>query len=411
MVDISPSGGHLAFTGYPPGVEQTGASNAAQAFYIASGTAGTSHSVVSRRFRGFTPGQPFFLSFLYKADRTTGAGILALKARINWYGSTGLLTPTDQDINIDADVATTFTEKRHIAPAGAVEGEVVFIATPAASPMQHDLWIAGVRLARTEAGAEITSVVEGAAAATFSHSSVGVADSGQFPRTIIYKLLVGGAEITSGVTWTYLVRSGTVNGFTTASGAQSMSSGGLVVSSLGTNSAIVEVYATYNGVSRFTSVTLTKTFAAPDSGGGGGGSTESQNSGFGTVTSSSFATISNVLNTTLPAGKTQIDITVSLGITPTVAGPAGANNLEFKVQRNISGTWTDVGTGLNSDPDPNVYFDTEFVAEDGSVTFTINNTGLTASASYEHRVQARYTTGSSNHQPFGFYGTIQTSIP
>lgn len=411
MADIFPSVGHLAATGYPPGIVQEPASSAAQSFFIETGTVGTSHVVTSRRFRGFTPGQPFFLSFLYKADRTTGVGLLALKARINWYGAAGLLTPTDHDISIDADVATSFVEKRHTAPAGAIEGEVVFTATPAASPMQHNLWVAGIRLGRTEAGAELTAVVEGPPTASFAHSSTGTAEAGQFPRTLVYKLLVGGAEVTSGVTWTYLVRSGTVNGFALADGAQSMASGGLTVSSLSTNNAVVEVYATYNGVARFTSLTLTKTFAAPESS-SGGGSTEAQTSGFTTVTTTGFTVISNVLDTTLPAGKTQINVSVSLGIVPNVASPAGLNNLEFKVQRNIASVWTDIGSVQNSSPDPAVTEDgVDFVGSDGTASFTINDTGLAASSSYQHRVVARYSSGSSTHQPFYFYGTIQTIIP
>lgn len=413
MTDISPSSGHLVLTGYPPDVLQSPAASAAASFYLASGTAGTSHSTTSRRFRGFTPGQPFFLSFLYKADRTTGTGILALRARINWYGATGLLTPTDQTINIDADTSGfLFAEQRHIAPAGAVEGEVVFTATPAASPMQHDLWVAGIRLGRTEAGAEVTSVVEGPTTATFAHSSTGVAEAGQFPRSLSYKLLVGGTEITSGVTWSYIVRNGTMNGFIDTDGAQSMSSNVLSVSSLGTNSATVEVRATYNGVTRLTSVTLTKTFAAPTTG-TGGGTTETQTSGFTSLNSSSFSVISNVLDTTLPVGKTQIDISVNLSITGQSANVVGSNNIEFKVQRNISGTWTDIGSVQNSSPDPREFLEEpgSYSTSDGTAVFTINNTGLTASASYEHRVVARYSSGDSGHAPFYFTGTIQTVIP
>lgn len=390
------------------------------ALKVASGATGASHTATSKRFRGFAPGQNFFLGFLYKADRTSGVGILQLRARINWYNAAGTaLTPTDHDVSVDADVVDfVFIEKKHLAPAAAVEGEVAFIATPAASPMQHDIWVTGVRLAKTEAGADVTTIVDGPSTASFAHSSAGVAESGEFPRNLAYKLLTAAGTVSSGITWTYTVTSGTVNGFTSASGAQSISGSGavsLTVSSMASSSATVTITATYNGVARTKVVTLEKVFAAPPTG-GGGSSTTTQTSGFVAVTSSGFTTISAAsptLSTTLAAGKTQADVTVTLSFNPTGASPIGANNIQTKVQRDIASVWTDIGAAQDTNPDANIALEEGLYVPDqtGETAYTINDTGLTAGNTYVHRVQGKYTTGSANHQPFGVTGSIVTSVP
>lgn len=391
------------------------------ALKVPSGATGASHSATSKRFRGFVPGQTFFLGFLYKADRTSGTGILQLRARINWYNAAGTaLTPTDHDVSVDADVLDfVFVEKKHLAPAAAVEGEVAFIATPAASPMQHDVWVTGVRLAKTEAGADVTTFVDGPSTATFAHSSAGAAESGEFPRNLPYSLKNASGTVASGIVWTYTVVTGTVNGFTSASGAQSISGGGAVnftVSSMATSSATVLITATYNGAARTKLVTLEKTFAAPPTGGGGGSSTTTQTSGFVDVTSSGFTTISAAtptLSTTLGAGKTQVNVTVTLSFNPTAVSPVGNNNIQTKVQRDIASVWTDIGSAQDTDPDCNVTLEegSYVVGQTGETAYTINDTGLTAGNTYVHRVQGKYTTGSANHQPFAGTGSIATSVP
>jgi hypothetical protein len=123
---------------------------------------------------------------------------------------------------------------------------------------------------------------------------------------------------------------------------------------------------------------------------------------------------SPVLSTTLGAGKTQVDILVNLDVTPSAVAGSGSNNIQAKVQRDISGVWTDIGAAFNSEPDADVALDPDtferYVSVYGVLSQTINNTGLTAGNTYTHRVQARWT-NNSNRTPFAFTGSIVTQVP
>jgi hypothetical protein len=394
------------------------------AMHVPSGTAGASHTLTNKQFSGFVPGQAFYLGALYKATRTSGAGILTLKLTINWYDSAGAaLTATEHSISINASTSTfLWVENKHIAPANAIRGEVKIIVTPAASPMQHDLWVTAIRLGKTQAEADVTSFIDGPATESFAHSYDNVAESGQFPRGLTYTLKNAAGSITSGIVWTYTVLSGTVNGFTLASGVQSITGSGavtLTISSMATSVATVEVKAVYNGATRVKQLQLSKALAPPPSGGGGGGSsTTTQTSGFVILNAASntYATISAtspVLSTTLGTGKTQVDISINLAVGPSETGATTGNNIEVKAQRDIASVWTDVGSTINSDPDPKVGIDPDtferYTEVMGSISGTINNTGLTAGNTYTHRVQARWTSGSTH--TFDFTGTILTQVP
>jgi hypothetical protein len=279
-------------------------------------------------------------------------------------------------------------------------------------------------ISRVQPGADITSFIDGPTAESFAHSYDNVAEAGQFPRNLTYALKNAAGTITSGITWSYTVISGTVNGFTNASGSQSISGAGavtLTISSLATSNAAIEVKAVHAGNIRTKQVQLSKNFAPPPSGGGGSGgsSTTTQTSGFQQLTAASntYATISAtspVLSTTLGTGKTQVDIDINLTVGPGMTGAATANNIQVKAQRDISSVWTDVGSTIDSDPDPKVGIDPDtlerFVDIEGIISGTINNTGLTAGNTYTHRVQARWTNGTS-HTPFSFTGTIVTQVP
>lgn len=395
------------------------------ALSVASGTVGASHTVDSQQSSQFIGGQPLWLSFFYKATRTVGTDVLVLRAKVRWWNSANTeLTATFLDISINATIGDTFSEFKHISPAAAVKCALQFVLTPAASPMQHTVEIKKVRLGRTQVAADITASVVGITSASFAHGSAGVAESGQFPRDIPFSLVASGATITSGLTWTYTVKVGTVNGFTSASGAQSIVGAGsinLVVSSLGSDNATVQVNATYNGVAYPFTISLDKAFAAPAVAPAGGSSGSSMTSGFGNLNSAinTYSTTAGdtvgALSATLAAGKTAVDVAVNLSARPDRVAPDGSNNIEFKLQRKIAGTYTDVLTSQNSNPDATVDIDPEtgiyFVAELGSLVYTFNDTGLAASATYEYRVQSRWTTGAAAHTPFNFTGSVVVTVP
>jgi hypothetical protein len=385
------------------------------------GASGASHTLRSSPGTSFLPGQPLWLSAFIRAERPSGTKTVTVRRAVEWRdAANALVSTTFDDTVIGATIARTFFEAKHVAPAGAVSAEVVITVTPSAAPMGHEVGIAKVRLGRTQVAADITAAVVGPANSSFAHSAAGVAETGEFPRSLPFKLVAATGTILSGIAWSYLVKSGTVNGFANADGAQAISGDGAVtldVASLGTSSAEVEVRAAHQGVVYPFTHALGKTFAAPNnsgSGGSGSSSGSSQSSGFGTV-GSAWATISNELNATLGTGKTQVDIAINLSATPVAASPAGLNNIEFKVQKLVAAVWTDEGAAMNSAPDASVLQDPDtgefYVAGQGTLSGTVNDTGETSGTTQTYRVQARYTTGSANHAPLSLTGNIIVSVP
>jgi hypothetical protein len=321
---LAPAPGRLTFTGYPPTVATAAPTNSGWSIFIPTGTVGTSQSARSRRFRGFAPSQSFYLSFYYKADRTTGSEPLALKARVNWFGATGPLAPTEHDITIDADIVDyTFAERQHTAPAGALEGEVEFLATPTSSPMQHDVWVTGIRLGLTERSADVTSSISGAADISLPCSSAGVLNGSSPYATEQYKLYENGAQVSAGVTWA--VVSATTGVSVSITGT---SIGVLTVTGMTVNSGDVVISAARAGkAARQFTLKVSKSNAPPAAGGAGGGTSASQTSGFTGALSGTAATISADLDMT---GGTSGNVTLAASL----SNDPGASG---------SGAWNDRG--------------------------------------------------------------------
>jgi hypothetical protein len=308
-----------------------------------------------------------------------------------------------------------------VVPAGASYVRLE-IDTAIAASSSGSFRVERPTISRVQPGADITSFIDGPTAESFAHSYDNVAEAGQFPRNLTYALKNAAGTITSGIVWTYTVLSGTANGFTNASGAQSISGSGavtLIISSLATSTATIEVKAVHGGNTRTKQIQLSKNFAAPPSGGGGGSSTSSQTSGFVNLTAAinTYQTISAaspVLSTTLGPGKTQVNINVNLDVIPSAVAGSGPNNIQAKVQRDISSVWTDVGAAFNSTPDADVALDPDtferYVSVVGVLNQSTGDTGLTAGNTYTHRVQARWT-NNSNRTPFYFTGSIVTQVP
>lgn len=150
---------------------------------------------------------------------------------------------------------------------------------------------------------DVSAFPSGPASSVFNYSSTGVAEGGQFPRGLIYQFNRLTGALGSGVTWTYRVNSGVVNGFSAGPTFYAMSgtgSGTLTVDSLGTNTNEVTVRGTAGGQVVEQRVVLNKDFATPNNTGGGGGTavTASQSSSFGSFSSPSYQTISNELQVT-----------------------------------------------------------------------------------------------------------------
>jgi predicted phage tail protein len=235
-------------------------------------------------------------------------------------------------------------------------------------------------------------------------------------RDIAFRLLSSAGQVTSGVTWSYVVKTGTIDGFTNASGSQTMAvSGGtgtITVSSLATDTATVEVTATYGVLLYKYTAEFKRSYASPPtgvSGGGGTGTTTlfSKTSGFGVgfINSTTFADVTGTITFTATG---TVNLSANLTFDPVVPGP-GSWTVELKWQQLISGTWTDlttpsptVGTGVTdvvaaSDGDP---------AMSDNTTIT-NNKTITASGSTSVRCVARITSGTKQHNISGFVNGTQ----
>jgi hypothetical protein len=124
------------------------------ALHIASGEAGAFHDVLSPTFTSFLPGLPLYFSFDYAATRTTGSSPATLHVELRWYDATGAaLTPWTNDTILNATIADTLQKFTVVPPAGATSGKCYIKVTPAASPMQHEVWIKKLRLGKTELSA------------------------------------------------------------------------------------------------------------------------------------------------------------------------------------------------------------------------------------------------------------------
>jgi hypothetical protein len=254
-----------------------------------------------------------------------------------------------------------------------------------------------------EPGAQINRWVDGPPqSTTFKYDYLGIAQSGEFPRDLTFKLMTSAGQITSGVTWTYQVISGTVNTFNNASGVQSMSGSGtgtLTISSLGNSGNSVIVKATFQGKDYTTTISLNQQFAdAPFV-----STIYGTQSGFTGPSSTTFVDTTGAMTAALPTGKTAVDINVGLSALP-VSGSSGSWTVECKVMRDISGTPTQVGSTHTAD---SAWFAGDFSGVDAAFGFTIHDdnggSGLTAGTTYTWRVYMRVSLGGTrSHSVSGF---------
>lgn len=357
-------------------------------------------------FRGFTAGQPLFFGFYYRADRITGTNVDILTSKIRWWDNAGTeLTATTAAISVDASTSGfVFFESAHIAPTNAVRGRVNFTGTAGGTTFQHTIYVTAIRVAKTEAFAQVTRWVEGPTQrTTFSYDYTGAAQTGEFPRDITFKLMDTAGQITSGITWSYLLLSGTVNGFTSADGSKSMTgtgTGTMTVSSLGSSTAKVQITALYAGQSYTYVVGYSQDTSAPPIGGGSGSNViASKTSGFAGFSTTTF-TDQGAVTGTVPAGVTSVTVNVDLDAMPVASSTSsGSWNIEAEVTRDISGTPTQIGTtqtGYSTQ-----WFAGDFSGNDAQITFGISDTGLTAGTTYTWRVFLRITSGTKSHTVTG----------
>jgi hypothetical protein len=213
-----------------------------------------------------------------------------------------------------------------------------------------------------------------------------------------------GVAITSGVTMSYKVVSGTLNGFTSASGSQAMTVtngvGNVPVNSMVGETVTIKVTLVQGLLSFIFTTVITKTLApAPvTTGTGGTGAVgASQTSGFTIMGAGTWGTpqvISNVL--TLNSSSATVNVKIYLLPRYASNGTSGPCNARYTVQRLVSGTWVTQGSAfLDSNPDAYSEFDEElnrnFVVS-GTVNGTLTLTGQPTGVANQFRVLCQITT-------------------
>ncbi len=114
-------------------------------------------TLTSKSFTAFIPGQTLYLSFYYTATRITGTNTDTIKAELQWYNSSGgLISSAFTTTNVNGSTSGyIFKETPLVAPANAVSGLCIFTVTPGGATTQHNLYIAKIRLGRTQVGATL----------------------------------------------------------------------------------------------------------------------------------------------------------------------------------------------------------------------------------------------------------------
>lgn len=226
------------------------------------------------------------------------------------------------------------------------------------------------------------------------------------PVTANYALVpVSGSALTSGVSWGVTVLSGSFVGAGPTVGGTG--TGVIQInSSLASPTALLGVTATVNGrgYPPF-SVTVSRSTAAPDSGGGGtmpGDST----SALVSFDAATFDPITRDLAVTLPAAATSATLTAAnIFLDLESAAPDGLTVVEVKWQREAApSVWSDVGSSALSAPEPFVLDEGGglYTTGAGEVTCNRTETGLVAGSAQKFRLVARIAAGNIRTVfPFG----------
>jgi hypothetical protein len=257
----------------------------------------------------------------------------------------------------------------------------------------------------------------GTSATTYlvNYNSDGTVVSGELSFDIGVSMLLGSVAQTSGVTWTYKVKTGSVNGHVAGSTVYTMTgtgNGTLTVSSIGADASTVEITGTAaNGSYALIVMSINKVYAASTPGTPSGTDAPSQTSAFTSFSSSSFGAITNTLTYTVPSGTTAT-VTFNITCKPVKTGTTPPWTVEFKIQRNIASVWTDVGSTMSASSDLDVTDEGITIAVPAVFSSTRQSTGLTASTQYQWRAVARLSAGATGSSgTHNVTGSISVASP
>ena len=349
--------------------------------------------------------------------------LLSLEA-LGWSGKP--FRVVSQEIRFDGQVPLALVEEN--AAIYAWDRDDVAPVTPTAPTVYNPLnspFILGIDVAGTTAdwsgviddngdkpedNADVTAnavpSLDQIAPVTFAADYLGVLSDGQLPKTIGVVRRRGGTNVSSSTTWSIVSQAGITGGTVT------ISSDGVVTIPAGVAigaTSRVEVRSVRDGTTLDAVIGVSRVDAAPPATGSGGGTTVNDST-FSSVSSTSFVAISDLMTVKTGSGG-QVQFSAGLSITCISAAPAIADpnsNVEMKWQyRTVGGTFADVATAVNSDPDAVVFYDGEFreyFSEDGYIDCAPLKTGLSTNTNYEVQLFARRTSATPTKTMF-FYGT------
>ena len=313
--------------------------------------------------------------------------------------STAITAASDAQATADGKVTTFVSET---APTADAVGDLWFKA----STGELRRWNGSVW---GNALVDLTSVavpsLDQIAPVAFAADYLGVLAGGQLPKTINVIRRRGGIDVSDTTTWSIVSQVG-------ITGTVTVSSTGVVTIPTGATiatTATIEVRSIRDGTTLDARIGITRNDASPPVSGGGGGTTVSDST-LNAVSGTSFVAISDLM-TVKTGGSGQVQFSANLVISclassPTILDPE--SNVELKWQyRTVGGTFADVATAVNSDPDPFVFYDDilfSYFAEDGAVNSSPTKTGLSTGTDYEVQLFARRTASSPTKDIF-FYGT------
>lgn len=243
---------------------------------------------------------------------------------------------------------------------------------------------------KPEDSADVTSGIVGPADIPIASDHNGAAKTGVLPKATTFSLVRNGVTITSGITWTYEVVTGTVNGIAGPSAAQAITGGGSIsfsVASIGTAQAKVRLKAVYAGTTRVLDVMVTKQLDPPPVSGSGGG-TSASTSTIGSTNSATYGAANiSILSVTAGANGT-----VSLSAPLSYEGAATCTAYGKWQWRVPAGTWADVAVEIAADINSTRVTDPELgtvYTDPGSISVAQSKAALTNGSTYEFQLLLR----------------------
>lgn len=348
----------------------------------------------SYRRPNVTPGKRYFGSISVQRNAICPTNVPWTLA-FAWFDASGTFLSNSGNLDVTtADLTAGAPPKQYqissVAPAGAASVTILSYVGATATGAGH-MRFESPRI--SEVGE--TYQINGPSTKTVKYDYTVTPLSGELPVNINFTLSVNGVTQTSGVAWTGEILSGILNGVGSDAGTFNLSgtgTGTLGIASLGTDTVSVRINATQNGVkTSFIFNAFRDIAAAPIGGGSGAIATGSVG---GTTTSGTFADKSGSITGTMPSGKTTARILANLQNLIDTLSAIANETVEWKLERNISGTWTQIGSTVSSTARERNDVDFGWTATPGAVTLDINDTGLTAGATYSWRISARRSSGA-----------------